>query len=112
MNLQQMLQSIIVPVIPALFLLETSLVLSKLVDDEAVTCYVAGYIGRCISRRKCNSCKDLLIETDNINDDLDARNALVLLADGGSLSTSKQYYFAVCALGVQVYSKLLNDEYV
>ena len=48
-NLQQMLQSIIVTVIPTLFLLDTSLLLSKLVDDKAVTCYVAGYIGRCMS---------------------------------------------------------------
>ena len=35
-NLQQTLCCIIVPVIPTLFLLETSLLISKLVDDEAI----------------------------------------------------------------------------
>ena len=44
-----------------------------------------------ISRRKCSACKNLLIETDNINNDLDVRNTLVLLADRGGLSTLKQY---------------------
>ena len=37
-------------------------------DDAAVTYYVAGYMGRCISqRRKCiTACKDLLINQENI----------------------------------------------
>ena len=36
-------------------------------DDAAVTYSVAGYIERCISRkRKCTTCKDLLIYPENI----------------------------------------------
>ena len=82
--------------------------------DAAVTYYVAGYIGRCVSRRrKCTSCKDLLIDSENIpclTEVTDVKNLLIAIADRGGLSTPKQYCFAICALGVQVYSELSRNE--
>ena len=83
-------------------------------DDAAVTYYVAGYIGRCISgRSKCSSCKDQLVETEHIptlSDILEAKDVLLTLADRGGPSAPKQYCFAICALGVQVYNQIRQDD--
>ena len=85
-------------------------------DDTAVNYYVAGYIVRCISRkRKCDSCISSLIETEHLPclvDASDVQNALLALADRGGLSASEQYCFAVCALGVQMYSKINGNDSV
>ena len=83
-------------------------------DDAAVTYYVAGCIGRCISRRrKCSSCKDQFVETKHIptlSDISEAKDVLLALADRGGLSPPKQYCFAICALGVQVYNQIRQDD--
>lgn len=83
-------------------------------DDAAVTYYVAGYIGRCISRRrKCKACKELLIDSEStlsLSDVSEAENLLIAMADRGGLSVPKQYCFAICALGVQIYSKLNSND--
>ena len=83
-------------------------------DDAAVTYYVAGYIGRCISRRrKCSSFKDQLVETAHIptlSDVSEAKNVLLALADRSCLSAPKQNCFAICALEVQVYNQIRQDD--
>ena len=83
-------------------------------NDAAVTYYVAGYIGRCISRRrKCSSCKNQLIETEHIptlSNISEAKDVLLALADHSGLSAPKQYCFALCALGVQVYNQICQDD--
>ena len=67
----------------------------------------AGYIGRCISRRrKCTACKDLLIDRENIpslGDVPEVKNLLLAMADLGGLFAPKQYCFAICALRVQIF---------
>ena len=86
-------------------------------DDAAVTYYVTGYIGRCISRRrKCTAFKDLLIDPENIpslgdvSEVKDLTDPLLAMADRGGLSAVKQYCFVICALGVQIYSQLSSNE--
>ena len=83
-------------------------------DDAAVTYYVAGYIGRYISRRRnCIGCKDLLIDRENIpslGDVSEVKDFLLAMVDRGGLSSPKQYCFAICALGVQIYSKLRSND--
>ena len=79
-------------------------------DDAAVMMYyVAGYIGRCISRRKCTACKDLLIDPEIIPT-LGDVSGVKAMANRGGLSALKQYCFAICALGVQTYSQLSSNE--
>ena len=84
------------------------------VDDAAVTYNVSGYIGRCISRkRKCDLCKSSLIKTEHLpylGNASHVQNALLALADDDGLSAPKQYCFAVCALGVQMYSKISGND--
>ena len=83
-------------------------------DDAAVTYYVTGYIGRPISRRrKCTACKDLLIDPKNIpsiGDVSEVKDLRLAMADCDGLSAPKQYCFAICALGVQIYSQLSSNE--
>ena len=63
-------------------------------DDAAVTYYLAGYIGRSILRkRKCDSCKSSLIETEQLpclGDASDVQNALLALADCDGLFIRSQ----------------------
>ena len=85
------------------------------IDDAAVmTYYVAGYTGRRISRkRKCTACKDLLIDTEiisSLGDVSEVKDLRLAMADRGGLFSPKQYCFALCALGVQIYSQLSSNE--
>ena len=84
------------------------------VDHAAVTYCVAGYIGRCISRkRKYDSCRSSLIETEHLpclGDASDVENASQALADRGGLSAPKQYCLALCTLGVQMDSKISGND--
>ena len=83
-------------------------------DDASVTYYVAGYVGRCISRRrKCDSCRELLIESaciPSLSVVENAQNLLLAMADRGGLSAPTQYCYAVCAMGVQMYTKLRSND--
>ena len=84
-------------------------------DDAAVMMYyVAGYIGRCISRRrKCTACKDLLIDPEIIPSLGDAFEVKAMAERSGlskAMSVPKQYCFAICALGVQTYLQLSSNE--
>ena len=83
-------------------------------DDATVTYYVVGYIGRCISRRrKCTAIKALLIDPENIpslGDVSKVKDLLLSVADRVGLSAPKKYYFAICAVGVQIYSQLSSNE--
>ena len=70
------------------------------------------YISR---RRKCTACKDLLIDRENIpslGDVSKVKDLLVAMADRCGLSAPKQYCFAICALGVHIYSKLRSNDSV
>ena len=82
-------------------------------DDASVTYYVAGYVGRSISRRrKCSSCRNMLVERDYLPSSIvsDNRDALVAMADRGGLSAPKQYCFAICAFGVQIYKAISGND--
>ena len=75
--------------------------------DCCIAYLVIGCIARSISRRrKCQSCRDLLIKNnDMLLDDFifDERVTLLKLAERGGLAVSSDYCFAVCALAVQAY---------
>ena len=82
--------------------------------DCCITYFVSGYIARSVSRRrKCQSCKELLIKNDELSslDDFifDKRITLLDLADRGGLAVPSDYCFAVCTLAVQAYEVLTSN---
>ena len=84
-------------------------------SDSTVCYYVSGYIGRSISRRrKCLSCKELLIQSHEITpQDVEMSpeyKALFELADCGGLSASSEYCFAITAFAVQCYTTIAMDD--
>ena len=81
--------------------------------DSSVTYYVSGYIARSISRRrKCQSCKEMLIknaEMPPIVDFAEDKSTLLELANRGGLAVPSDYCFAVSTLAVQVFDVLTSD---
>ena len=80
--------------------------------DSSVTYYVSGYIARSISRRrKCQSCKEMLIKNDEMPSIVDfAKNTLLELANRGGLAVPSDYCFAVSTLAVQAFDALTSDD--
>ena len=86
-------------------------------SDPCVTYYVSGYIARSVSRRrKCTSCKQLLVKSDEdlaINDvSNESPNELIDMANRGGLSTPTEYCFAVCSFAMKLYSDISANETV
>ena len=84
-------------------------------SDSTICYYVGGYIGRSISRRrKCLSCKELLIQSHEITpQDVEMSpeyKALFELADRGGLSAPSEYCFATTAIAVQFYTTIDMDD--
>ena len=86
--------------------------ISAVNDDERA---VAGYISRCVSRRrKCSESKGLLLENNHITpleNVLEAKNLLIIIAARGGLSAPTPFCFAVCSMGVQLYSRLKQERH-
>ena len=75
------------------------------------------YIGRSISRRrKCISCKELLIQSHEITlQDVEMSpeyKALFELVDCGGLSTPSEHCFAITAFAVQCYTIIAMDDII
>lgn len=86
-------------------------------SDCSVILFVGGYIARSISRRrKCASCKSLLVKCHDsppIQDYIaDEKLHLIEIADRGGLSVPTEYCFVVCSLAVQVYESIMSDEVI
>ena len=86
-------------------------------SDACVTYYVNGYIAQSVSRRrKCTSCKQLLVKSDEdlaINDvSNESPNELIDMANRGGLSTPTEYCFAVCTFAMKLYSHISANETV
>ena len=84
-------------------------------SDTSVTYYVSGYAGRRIScRRKCSSCKNLLVDSDelvSIPDDMPSiATDLIQAANRGGLSVPTEYCFGVCCFAVQLHNCILANE--
>ena len=81
--------------------------------DANITYYVSGYVGRSISRRrKCSSCKELLIAGDDsfsIHHYLpDEYKQLFENVNRGGLSQPSEFIYTVTALAVQHYMAILS----
>ena len=84
-------------------------------SDTSVTYFVSGYAGRSISRRrKCSSCKNLLVDSDelvSIPDDMPSvATDLIQAANCGGLSVPTEYCFGVCCVAVQLQNCILANE--
>ena len=84
-------------------------------SGTSVTYYVNGYGGRSISRRrKCSSCKNLLVDSDelvSIPDDMPSVTTdLIQVANRGGLSVPTEYCFGVCCFAVQLHNCILANE--
>ena len=84
-------------------------------SDAAVTYFVAGYIGRCIvKRRKCSACKEILIMSDespSLQDCLpEEYKSLFEMANRRGLSAPSEYCFTITNLATQYYSTIAADE--
>ena len=84
------------------------------VSDANVSFFVAGYIGRSISRRRrCSACKELLVLNDEENvappDFVGNSNTLFHLANRGGLCIPSEFCFALTSFAVQNYNFLSFD---
>ena len=83
------------------------------VADKNVVYYVAGYIGRSISRhRKCDYCKNLLV-LSNDHDDHDInvdKEELLLMASRGGLSSPTEINFSICCICYLCFGFIDNDK--
>ena len=84
-----------------------------LLSESVVIYCVSGYIARTITRRrKCSSCKNLLIDSSdapNIQSAIpDEHRELLQMAIRGGLSSPSQYTFAVATLGAEFYRAMMN----
>ena len=85
-------------------------------SDTAVTYFVSGYIARSISRRrKCSSCKSLLIKNDDSPQIQSfAQNtetcSLLEVADRGGLAEPTDYCFTVCCLATNAYELIISND--
>ena len=82
-------------------------------SDAAVSFYVGGYIGRSISRRrKCSSCKDLLVQSNYVPSLIipEKHKELVQTADRGGLSQPTELCFGITALAVMAYTSVVSEK--
>jgi len=84
-------------------------------SDAAVAYFVAGYIGRSVvRRRKCGSCKAILIESTDappLDDCVPEEHRSVFeMANRGGLSTPSEICFTITALTAQYYTVITRDE--
>ena len=81
--------------------------------ESVVIYFVSGYIARTIARRrKCSSCKNLLIDSSDAPDIQstipDEHRELFEMANRGGLSSPSEYTFAVATLGAKFYRAMMN----
>ena len=89
-------------------------------EDSNVIFYVAGFIGRSISRiNKCASCKALLLEDREIDvdhDENETKNAavrqLLELADRGGLTTPTEFTYFICSFAYMIFNHIVAGSYV
>ena len=80
------------------------------VVEKSTVYYVAGYVGRSISRRnKCCDCKSLLVDSDESNSALlEDKHLLVNDLNRGGLSLPSDFCYIVCLLSFLFYRQV-ND---
>ena len=84
--------------------------------DATVTYYVSGYIARSTARlRKCSSCADLLISSNNIPTVVDEcipnkYQVIYKMANRGGLSIPTEFCFSVVLLAVQYTTAICANE--
>ena len=74
--------------------------------EQATVFYVAGYVGRSISRRnKCKDCKSLLVESD---EEITVHDKDLLLSDlnRGGLSSPSDFCYTICIVSFIFYKQL------
>lgn len=82
------------------------------VSDKNVIYFVAGYIGRSISRqRKCDDCKSLLVLKNSRDDhDIDVdKEELLQMASRGGLSSPTELNFMICCICYLCFTFVDND---
>lgn len=83
-------------------------------DDANVVYYVAGCIGRSVSRlRKCFECKTCLTETafdptSESGSDNSTRSRLLHLANRGGLAAPSEYTMSVCIFGFLYFKQIFD----
>ena len=106
-----------IPIVDTFWLVEFFCSIS--IDDDVplseyvVIYFVSGYIARTIARRrKCSSCKNLLIDSSgapNIQSAIpDEHRELFEMANHGGLFSPSEYTFAVATLGTKFYRAMMN----
>lgn len=89
--------------------------------DRNLVYFLAGYIGRFISRvRKCDSCKDTLLqigdcdkEIEFVSDSYSEKNEYATLLEQinrGGLSHPSEYCFAVCCIVFSFYQQIVQNK--
>ena len=84
-------------------------------NDANITYCVSGYIARSICRRRrCSSCKSLLVKSDNSPPlpvfDSEEYSNLFEMANRNGLARLTEFCFAVTTLAVQYYYSLLSND--
>ena len=84
-------------------------------DSDTSVTYVSGNAGRSISRqRKCSSCKNLLVDSDelvSIPDDMPSvATDFIQAANRGELSVPTKHCFGVCCFPVQLHNSILANK--
>jgi len=84
-------------------------------SDASILYFVSGYIARSVSRRrKCSSCKELLIMKDedpSVDEHLKNNpSELLVMANRGGLCIPTEYCFALCSFASQLYAAISAEE--
>lgn len=79
--------------------------------EQATVYYVAGYIGRSISRRnKCNDCKTILIENDSSElSFVDDKKLIFNDVNRGGLSPPSDFCYTICVASLVFYKQLEEE---
>ncbi len=87
-------------------------------SDANIIHYVAGYIGRSVSRQlRCSNCKSCLVsgpvpdelEQSITEDVMDSRRTLLDMADRGGLASPTDICFSICSIGYLCYNVLTEQ---
>ena len=84
-------------------------------SDANIAFFVSGYIGRSICRRRrCFSCKALLVVTDDPPSipvcENEEHAKLFEMADRGGLSRPTEYCYTITTFAIQCYTLILSDD--
>ena len=92
-------------------------------EEQNIVFYVAGFIGRSISRRNhCDNCKNILLTDDQVQINIDHsdfeptnlsdsdRRTLFDMANRGGLSSPSEYCFHICLVGFLYFSQIFNSD--